>query len=224
MKSRREEQSIGPAYHPKTPTPTPSRALPGQAWNRKRLWRCVGKQEVTVGSGCLCSLPLPLLVNSSPAFYGDLVSPQPHPLPALGLVGSWVLLLDLSFLVWEGLAHMQAGKLGPREARKVTWLSAAAPQALQVRWKLSPSRRSTPSLPPLSPLSLSKLFCTWGFLSMWSVPCFSPPQTRSRCPGSQWGSQHLESSPPSSLGTVACHPAAAASGCRGSRGTSVDQE
>lgn len=151
MKSRGGERAIGPAYHPKTPTPTPSRALPGQAWNRKRLWRCVGKQEVTVGSGCLCSVPLPLLVNSSPAFYGDLVSPQPHPLPALGLVGSWILLLDLSFLVWEGLAHMQAGRLGPRQGRKITWLSAAAPRAGQVRWHLSPSRRELTQPPSSSP-------------------------------------------------------------------------
>lgn len=80
------------------PTPIPSWALPGRAWNRKRLWRCVGKQEVTVGSGCLCSVPLPLLVSGSPAFYGDRVGPQPHPLQALGLAGSWVL-LALSFLV-----------------------------------------------------------------------------------------------------------------------------
>lgn len=140
MKNRGGERSIGPAYHPKTPTPIPSRALPGGAWNRKRLWRCVGKQEVTVGSGCLCSVPLPLLVSSSPAFYEDLVSPQPHPLPALGLVGGWVL-LDLRCLVWEGLAHMQAEELRSSDGREVTCVSAVVPRALQGRCKLIESKR-----------------------------------------------------------------------------------
>lgn len=150
LKSRGGERTKGPAYHPKTPTPTPSRALPGQAWNRKRLWRCVGKQEVTVGSGCLCSVPLPLLVSS---FTSLLWRPSQPPAPSPSrLVGSWVLLLDLSFLVWKGLVHRQAGKLGPREPRKVTWLAAAAPRVLQARWKLTTSRREgarSPSLPPL---------------------------------------------------------------------------
>lgn len=154
---------------------------------------------MTVGSGCLCSIPLPLLVSSSPAFYGDLVSPQPHPLSALGLVGSWIL-LDLSFLVWEGLAHTQAGELRSRVGREVTCLSAAVPRALQARWKPNTSKR---------------LVWICVFLSIWSVPYSSPPQTQSSCPGSRWGSQHPEWSPPSSPGTVACRPAAAASGCQG---------
>lgn len=108
--------------------------------------------------GAFVQSPSPSWSSSSPACYGDLVSPQPHPLPDLGLVGSWVLLPDLSFLVWEGLAHRQAGKLGPREHRKVTWLAAAAPGALQARWTLSSGRREL-AQPPSSLSTLTDLTC-----------------------------------------------------------------
>lgn len=128
---------------------------------------------MTVGSGCLCSVPLPLLVSSSPAFYGDLVSPQPHPLPALGLVGSWVL-LDLSFLVWEGLAHMQAGELRSRDGREVTCLSAAVPRALQARWKPNTSKRQLFLYSHQHNLSGPVFFSPYGLYLILSLHELSP--------------------------------------------------
>lgn len=57
---RGRERAIVSAYQPKSPPPTSSRALPGQPGTGRGSLEAVGKQEVTVGSGCLCSA-LPLL-------------------------------------------------------------------------------------------------------------------------------------------------------------------
>lgn len=136
-----------------TPTPpAPSRVLPGQAWNRKRLWRCVGKQEVTVGSGCLCSVTSPAwpLLGIAPRLGQQLTSLEP-----MGSWGPWPdqAVLDLSFSVWEAAGspapHPQGqGAEAPRYCRKVTD-SAAIPRALQV-WHKPRRPGEGPCPPPFS--------------------------------------------------------------------------
>lgn len=109
-----------PAREP-TPSLKPGTSWP--AWNRKRLWRCVGKQEVTVGSGCLCSvLPLLGLFEGLPPawasrLWGGWSIPSPNsPSPSYGPIAMKSQLPSLGSSSGSGLCSLlQAGKLMSRD-------------------------------------------------------------------------------------------------------------
>lgn len=169
---------------------------------------------MTVGSGCLCSVPSPAwpllsiaprLASGSAAFGGT------RPAPSLEPVGSWTHGLagqPESYLSRSGSGRRSfprpphAGKGAEAQTLQRGHPSAAASRALQAWWAPRGQRG-----PPSLLLSASQ----WRG---WPLPYSSPPHTPSRCPGSRWGSQRPAWSPPSSPGTVACDPAAAA-GCWG---------
>lgn len=89
---------------------------------------------------------------------------------------------------------------------------AAIARALQVQWRARRLGEDPTSLllKKRPHLSSSPPATQWPG---WYIPYFCPLQTLSRCPGSQWGSQHPVWLPPSSPGTVAFGLAAAAAGC-----------
>lgn len=172
---------------------------------------------MTLGSGCLCSVP-------SPAWPPLGIAPRLHPaaplpsegtwlapgltFPALGPVGSWgpgpgQAPFNLSFPVWEAAGdralciHMQEGELRPRTLQKDHQLSELCSLV-----EMETARRG--------PLPASILLPRqWHG---WCLPYSSLPQTRSTCPGFQWDSRHPAWSLLSSPDTVACGLSAAA-GC-----------
>lgn len=171
---------------------------------------------MTVGSGCLCSVPSPAwpLLSIAPRLGQRLSSlwwgPGQPPAWSQWAAGpvAWPGSLNLIFLIWE-----VAGVLPPPTCRQQSGGPDTAERSPPQPLPPEPCRpgdterpgEGLPSPPPPPPAS------------QWRgrpLPYSSPPHTPSRCPGSQWGSQRPAWSPPSSPGTVACGPAAAA-GCWG---------